>query len=93
MNYFRPANCVKPYDNRNMPKPQYTEAFVMGGNTPTANEACPIDATCRGDMEGYPIAMAYVPMQGFSNLYDAYNALENGTLFKDLNLEFRGGRC
>jgi hypothetical protein len=33
-------------------------------------------------------AMASVPMQQWGELYDWYNALCNGTIFPDLNLEF-----
>ena len=45
------------------------------------------------DMPGYSLAMAYVPWQTFRNLYDEHDALCNGTIFKELNLEFRGRRC
>ena len=39
------------------------------------------------------LAMMYVPYQRFENLYDAEKALENGTLFADLNLPFYGGKA
>ena len=38
-----------------------------------------------------PLAMAYVPYQEFEDLYDASAALENGTLFKNLNFPFERG--
>ena len=38
------------------------------------------------------LAMAYVPYQRFENLYDEDKALERGTLFKDLDLPFYGGK-
>ena len=38
-----------------------------------------------------PLAMAYVPYQEFEDLYDASAALENRTLFKNLNFPFERG--
>ena len=40
--------------------------------------------------EDFPLAMAYVPMQRFRQLYEPKEALENGTLFRELNLPFLG---
>ena len=37
-----------------------------------------------------PLAMAYVPMQVWRNLYSARDALAQGTLFSELNLPFLG---
>ena len=37
-----------------------------------------------------PLAMAYVPMQVWRNLYSARDALVQGTLFSELNLPFLG---
>lgn len=37
-----------------------------------------------------PLAMAYVPIQKFRNLYDPAKALEQGTLFKELDLPYLG---
>ena len=41
--------------------------------------------------DNVPVAMAYVPWQSFENLNEPYNALECGTLFKDLYLCFGRG--
>lgn len=38
-----------------------------------------------------PIAMAYVPIQKFSDLYSAAEGYKVGTLFKELDLPFKGG--
>lgn len=45
-------------------------------------------------IENAVLAMAYVPMQEFSSLYDPQQALDNGTLFADLDKPFlaAGGR-
>ena len=37
-----------------------------------------------------PLAMAYVPMQIWRNLYSAEAALDRGTLFSELDLPFLG---
>lgn len=37
-----------------------------------------------------PIAMAYVPMQKFRDLYDPEQAHANGTTFRELDLKFHG---
>ena len=50
-------------------------------------------------LEGYPLAMVYAPLQKFDNLYDKKTALEQGTMFAELDLPFmgesvkRGGGC
>lgn len=45
-------------------------------------------------IDNYPIAMAYVPWQNltevYQNLQEAFNA---GTLFPELNKPFTGRRC
>lgn len=39
------------------------------------------------------LAMAYVLWQQWREVYSCEKALENGTLFPDLNKPFLGGRC
>ncbi len=39
-----------------------------------------------------PIAMAYVPWQQWKDLYDTREAFKRGTLFKQLDLPFYGGK-
>lgn len=41
-------------------------------------------------LEGLPLAMAYVPMQQFGELYDESEALTRGTAFPDLDKPFCG---
>lgn len=43
-------------------------------------------------MKHMPLAMAYVPVQNWGELYDPETALCEGTAFPDLNLIFCGGR-
>ena len=44
-------------------------------------------------LSGLPIAMAYVPWQCYGNIYPMQQALRNGTMFRELDLEFAGRRC
>ncbi len=39
-----------------------------------------------------PPAMAYVPIQKFTDLYRAEEGFRAGTMFKELDLPFKGGR-
>jgi hypothetical protein len=46
------------------------------------------------DFDRFPLAMCYVPWQCFRNLYEnEYEALANGTLFKELDLKWYGRGC
>jgi hypothetical protein len=40
----------------------------------------------------FPVAMAYVPWQKLTSVYEPDKALEIGTIFPELNLPFYGGR-
>lgn len=40
-----------------------------------------------------PIAMAYVPMQRWNQVYDMSRGLTRGTIFPELDLPFVMGRC
>ena len=44
-------------------------------------------------LSGAPLAMAYVPWQSYGSIYPMQQALRNGTLFQELNLDFAGRRC
>ena len=43
----------------------------------------------------YPLAMTYMPMQEWRNLYAPCDALKAGTIFAELDLPFygEGGAC
>jgi len=41
----------------------------------------------------FPIAMAYVPMQTFQTTFDLNHGLEVGTIFPELHKPFCGKRC
>lgn len=52
-----------------------------------ANAGNGSEAECIDNM---PLAMAYVPMQKWNTTYDDAAALDNGTIFPELNLPFTG---
>ena len=60
--------------------------IIVGG---CAEAACNKETTLRD----FPIAMAYVPWQDYGNIYAQPQALRNGTMFAELNLDFAGRRC
>ena len=43
-------------------------------------------------IDNMPLAMAYVPMQRWKNVYSNDVALTRGTIFPELDLPFLGGR-
>ena len=51
-------------------------------------EECKCDLSC---VDNLPVGSMYAPMQVFRNLYSPDAALDNGTLFCELNLPFLGG--
>ena len=45
-------------------------------------------------LQGFPLAMAYVPWQRWGDLYCACKALQSGTVFEELDKPFKGrGGC
>ena len=51
------------------------------------SDACNINRSC---IDTLPLAMAYVPMQKWKNVYANDVALNRGTLFPELDLPFTG---
>ena len=88
--YGRRGNCGRPCsgmpanNRQNQMQPQY--------------QAYPASSPCcdRGDeLEGMPLAMAYVPWQNWKDIYDLKQAFQTGTIFCELDKPFRwkGGGC
>lgn len=52
-------------------------------------------STCNKEtvLQNMSLAMAYVPWQPYENLYSLSQALRSGTIFRDLDLDFKGRRC
>ncbi len=63
------------------------ELLQMDANQRPQHRPNGIDAAC---INRQPLAMAYVPMQAFRETYEPKKALENGTLFPELNMPFKG---
>lgn len=63
-----------------------SSAIIVGGCN---------DATCNKEttLRDLPLAMAYVPWQDYGNIYALPQAMRNGTMFADLNMDFAGRRC
>ena len=51
---------------------------------------CNEDAHRSWGLHGYPLAMVYSPVQEWRSLYDNELGLARGTIFKELELPFRG---
>ena len=88
MNGNRQNNCcqvrpVQPVSCCNQP---VIGSIITGG---CADAACNKETT----LSKLSIAMAYVPWQDYENIYTQPQALRNGTLFAELNLDFAGRRC
>ena len=62
----------------------------------TERDTCDMDDRTTSEpcftSEQFPIGMTYVPMQCWQNLYCPEKALEQGTLFADLDKPFLGRR-
>ena len=56
-------------------------------------DSCSLNKCNFSSVDLFPLAMAYIPMQKFENLYSVDEALCSGTLFKDLDKPFLGGKC
>ena len=93
MNVNRQNNC---YSGRQTVRPvnvigtsnccNPVPVLVSGG---CADVACNKETT----LSGYPIAMAYVPWQDYGNIYPLQQAIQRGTMFRELDLDFAGRRC
>ncbi len=50
----------------------------------------PCDSSEKNSLFAPSLAMAYIPMQQFKDLYDKDYAFQAGTIFKELDLPFYG---
>jgi hypothetical protein len=102
---YRPNQMQRPYS---MQQPsQFPQRYPMlyGQQPPqmrsqsndSMNMACMMPsrftASMAGDLSTYPIAMAYVPMQQWSQTYPLSQGFMQGTIFPELDLPFMMGRC
>ena len=67
--------------------------------TVRSESTCHVKTDCRcepvetGCVDTYPVAMAYVPMQDWGELYDPMSGLHHGTVFRDLDLPWYKTNC
>lgn len=60
-------------------------------HTAKNDEGCDCKPPC--NFEGWPLAMAFVPMQPWETPFDFEEGLKEGTIFPGLRLPFGGGGC
>ena len=62
----------------------------------TSTERTPSSFVTSPSLSELPLAMAYVPWQHFTGMYDLDEGLHYGTIFPELNKPFlgsKGGKC
>ena len=82
----RPVNVIGGTNCCNAPVQPVSGGIILGG--------CD-DAGCNKEttLSGCPIAMAYVPWQSYDSIYPLQQAIQRGTMFRELDLDFAGRRC
>lgn len=87
----------------NYRRPMYTQNGRMGYGQNQQQYGCgvtPVMEAVKGGcdtvsnvdkcLDKLPLAMSYVPMQKWRNIYDTATALKVGTIFQELDLPFLG---
>ena len=86
--------------NRPMPLPEYGELNCRGERMHMGERTVPA-MSVQGSTDkrfyafgvpGGSLATLYIPVQEFEDLYDEETALQQGTLFRGLDLPFVGGK-
>ena len=77
--------CVPYEDNCNSCSDNNSSGGVISG----CSNACNKESV----LQGWALAMAYVPWQPYDNLNSLSQALRRGTIFRDLDFDFMGRRC
>lgn len=93
------AECNRPVENR---RDNRTGGCGCRGGLGTGNEGGSDMRCCDSgknlhELVGFPLAMAYSPIQAWQCVYDIRTALDRGTLFKEFDKPIesveRSGRC
>ncbi len=71
----------------------YNNQAANGQNLQPGSYAFPCTNTGVGGMEQYPVGMGYVPWQQWQQTYSLEQGFKRGTIFPDLDLTFKMGRC
>ncbi|EOS80307.1 hypothetical protein C817_01799 [Dorea sp. 5-2] len=79
--YMRRSGCSRP-----APTPQPS----MPCPEPVSQPVCCSNTGEYDELNGMPLAMAYVPWQEWQNIYEAEKGFHCGTIFEELNKPFNG---
>lgn len=79
-------NCRNPYYRNRM----QNSCQNIENNCRKQNDDC---GCINDDLDGMPLAMAYVPCQHWKGTYDPCKALNIGTIFPELNFPFMERSC
>ena len=79
--YMRRSGCSRPSQ-----APQTSAPCSQ----PAAESMCCGDTNDYDELNGMPLAMAYVPWQEWRNIYEAEKGFHKGTIFEELNKPFKG---
>ena len=110
ISYYKPdiernKSVMRPYhmsgnSNRSCDRSSVSPSAHRAGSAFCADSTpCADSASCPGNIRtgsDYVLAMAYVPWQQFSTVYEPDRALSAGTIFPELDKPFlvaKGGRC
>lgn len=85
-----PMQPMPPYTPMGTAPRQVNENYNSNNRNTNRNGEVKEATDCLANM---PIAMAYVPWQQFRNLYNQKDAFAQGTMFKELDLDFQERRC
>lgn len=80
--YMRRSGCSRP-----APAPQQP---TVPCPEPISEPACCSNTDEYDEINGMPLAMAYVPWQEWQNIYEAEKGFHCGTIFEELNKPFKG---
>lgn len=85
-----PAYHQNGYSNNHRNTYRQTASGMTYVSRPQSTSCCERD----DQMEGLPLAMAYVPWQMWKKIYSVEKALHRGTIFEELDKPFEGiGGC
>lgn len=85
--YMRRSGCNRPAQPI-QPQPAVPcQPAVQPASQPAS---CCDDRSEYDELNGMPLAMAYVPWQEWRNIYEAEKGFHIGTIFEELDKPFRG---
>ena len=78
---MRPDSGDDVISNGGMTDNSSSGGMTSGNNSVGAERSC---------IDKMPLAMAYIPMQEWQNIYENGKAIMRGTIFEELDLPFKG---